>query len=80
MLIISFRMLHIYSVFNEKSQFRAVAIQRLFELCDKNDQITIVIENLKKIEEISNDWELSIEDRRNLFKTCGNILNKNNEA
>ena len=54
-------------------------LQRLFELCDKNGQLKIIVENLKKIEEISKDWAMSVEERRDLFRSCALTLDRNNE-
>jgi hypothetical protein len=36
----------------------------LFELCDRNDQLKIIVENVKKVEDISREWELSLDERR----------------
>jgi len=56
--------LHIFSIFDEKSALKGGVFQRLFELCDRNDQLKIIVENVKNIEEISKDWELSLDERR----------------
>ena len=59
---------------------KSLTFQRLFELCDKNGQLKIIVENLKKIEEISQDWKLSTEERRVLLKSCAHALDRNNET
>jgi len=38
------------------------------------------VDNLKDIENISKDWKLSVQERRDLYKTCARILDENNEA
>lgn len=53
--------------------------QRLFELCERNDQTKIIIEQLKKVEEISADWALSLEERRELFRASAHCLDRNQE-
>lgn len=52
----------------------------MFELCDKNGQLKIIVENVKKIEEISAEWALSVEERRELYRSSSLILDKNNES
>jgi hypothetical protein len=71
--------LHIFSIFNETSPLKGVVFLRLFKLCDRNDQIKIVIENLKKIEDISKDWAMSVEERKELFRECAVTLDKKDE-
>lgn len=71
--------LHIFSIFEEKSALKGVVFQRLFELCDKNGQLKIIVENLKKIEEISRDWAMSLDERRSLYRSCALTLDRNNE-
>jgi len=71
--------LHIFSIFDERSSLKGVVFQRLFELCDKNDQLKIIVENLKKIEEISAEWVMSVEERRELYRSCAASLDRNNQ-
>jgi hypothetical protein len=71
--------LHIFSIFDERSGLKGVVFQRLFELCDKNGQLKIIVENLKKVEEISKEWAMSIDERRDLYRSCAVILDRNNE-
>lgn len=78
--LILYRVLHIFSIFDEKSALKGVTFQKLFELCDKNDQIKIIVENLKKIEEISKEWDLSLDERKELYKSCAKTLDKANES
>lgn len=53
--------------------------QRLFELCDRNDQLKIIVENVKKVEEISREWGMSIDERRELYRSAALTLDKNGE-
>jgi hypothetical protein len=71
--------LHLFSIFDERSALKGVLFQRLFEICERNGQLKIVVENLKKVEEISRDWALSLEERRNLYRSCALTLDRNNE-
>ena len=71
--------MHIFSIFDEKSALKGVVFQRLFELCDRNDQIKIIVENLKKVEEISKEWNMSLDERRELLRSCAITLDRNNE-
>jgi len=48
-------------------------------LCDRNNQLKIIVENLKKIEEISKEWALSLDERKDLFRSCALSLDRNNE-
>lgn len=48
------------------------------ELCDKESQLEIIIENINKIEETSAEWNLSKEERRQLYQQCSAILNNSN--
>ena len=59
---------------------KAVTFKRLFELCDRNDQLKIIVENLKNIESIAKEWKLSLEQRRDLYKSCAHALDRNNES
>lgn len=59
---------------------KALTFKRLFQLCDANNQLKIIVENLKKIEELSKDWKLSLEERRDLLKSCAAALDRNNET
>ena len=74
-----YRVLHIFSIFDEHSPLKGVVFQRLFELCDKNGQLKIIVENLKKVEEISKEWTMSLDERRDLYRSCAVILDRNNE-
>jgi Ca2+-transporting ATPase len=40
--------LHLFSIFDERSALKGVLFQRLFEICERNGQLKIVVENLKK--------------------------------
>jgi hypothetical protein len=59
---------------------KGVVFERLFTLCEKNGQIKIIIENLKNIEDISKEWALSVEERRQIYRSCAHSLDKSNEA
>lgn len=59
---------------------KAVAFQKLFETCDKNGQLKIIVENLKNIEQVSQEWKLSLDEKRQLLKSCAVALDKNNET
>ena len=41
--------------------------------------MNIIVENVKDIENVSKDWKLSVQDRRDLLKSCSRILDLNNE-
>jgi hypothetical protein len=71
--------LHIFSIFNEFSALKGVVFLRLFKLCEKNDQLKIIVENLKKIEEISKDWAMSIDERKELYRECAITLDGKDE-
>lgn len=55
-----YRLLHIFSIFQEKSTFKGLAFRRLVEFCDKEKQLAIIVENVKKVDEISKEWNLSV--------------------
>jgi hypothetical protein len=76
---VSYSVLHIFSIFDEKSALKGVVFQRLFELCDRNDQLKIIVENVKKVEEISGEWALSVEERRELYRSAAITLDRNGE-
>ena len=59
-----YRILHIYSIFNEHSSMKALSFQKLFDVCDKNNQLKIIVDNLKNIESISREWNLDINEKR----------------
>jgi hypothetical protein len=71
--------LHIFSIFDDKSPLKGIVFQRMFELCDKNGQLKIIVENLKKVEEISAEWQLTEDERKELYRSCAIVLDKNNE-
>lgn len=50
------------------------------EFCDKENQLSIIVNNVNKVEEISKEWNLNKQDKRDLFKSCSHILDKNNES
>lgn len=77
---IQYSLLHIFSIFGSTSPFKGLTFRRLVEFCDKEHQLTIIVNNVKKVEEISKEWNLSVQDRRELYKSCSHILDKNNEA
>eukprot|EP00347_Sterkiella_histriomuscorum_P023152 403335751 len=70
----------IYSIFSETSAMKSISFQRLFELCDRNNQLKIIVDNLKNIESISKEWKLSLEQRRQLLRSCAHALDKNEES
>lgn len=43
---------------------KSAAFQRLADTCDKNNQVKIIVENLKNIDNISRDWNLDIDEKR----------------
>jgi hypothetical protein len=51
----------------------------MFKLCERNDQLKIIIENVKKIEEISSEWAMSVDERRELYRECAVTLDKHDE-
>jgi hypothetical protein len=75
-----YRVLHIYCIFDEKSSSKAIAFQRLFEICDKNGQLKIINENLANIEQLSKEWKMKLDTRRTLYRNCAHALDKNNES
>lgn len=72
--------MHIFSIFTEKSSLKGVVFQRLFQLCEKNDQLKIIIEQVKKVDEISKEWNMKIDERRELYRASAVTLDKNNET
>jgi hypothetical protein len=72
-----YSVLHIFSIFDEKSALKGVVFKRLFELCDRNDQLKIIVENVKKVEEISREWAMSIDERRDLYRSAAITLDRN---
>lgn len=71
--------LHIFSIFDEKSALKGIVFQKLFELCDRNNQLKIIVENVKNVEEKSRDWALSLDERRELYRSAAITLDRNNE-
>ena len=39
---------------------KGLAFKKLVEFCNKEKQLTIIIDNVKKVEEISKEWNLSM--------------------
>ena len=50
----------------------------MVKICNEENQLEIIIDNLIKIEEISGEWNLSKEERKDLYKQCSDILNSKN--
>jgi hypothetical protein len=75
-----YRLLYVFSSLDEKSGAKGVVFTRMFELCHKGGHLNIIINNVQKIEEISKDWSLSIEDRRQLYKACSHTLDDFNDT
>ena len=71
--------MHIFSIFGETCALKGVVFLRLFKLCERNDQLKIIIENVKKIEEISKDWAMSVDERKELYRECAVTLDKRDE-
>jgi hypothetical protein len=72
-------MLHIFSIFDEKSALKGIVFDRMLNLCELNRQLKIIVDNVKNIEEISHDWAMTVEEKRELFKSCATALDRNNE-
>jgi hypothetical protein len=75
----AYSLLHIFSIFGPKSSFKGLTFRRLVQFCDKENQLGIIINNVKNVETLSKEWNLSQQDRRELYKSCSHILDKNNE-
>ncbi len=58
---------------------RGIVFQRLFQMCDKNGQLKIIIDNLKQVITISKDWKMSVDERRELYRACAIALDRNQE-
>lgn len=78
--MILYSVLHIFSIFHERCALKGVVFQRLFQLCDSNDQLKIIIEQVKKVEEISKEWNMTVQERRELYRAAAASLDKNNET
>ena len=50
----------------------------MVKICNEENQLEIIIDNLIKIEEISGEWNLSKEERKDLYTQCSEILNSKN--
>lgn len=50
----------------------------MVKICNEENQLEIIIDNLIKIEEISGEWNLAKEERKELYKQCSEILNSKN--
>jgi hypothetical protein len=59
---------------------RGLLFQRMFELCHKEGQLSTIIDNVKKVDQISEEWQMSVDERRSLYKSASHILDQTNET
>ena len=63
-----------------ESGIKAFAFERLVQLCMDNNCTDIIIERARDVVQASKEWKLSVDERKSLYKTLGNVLDKLNES
>lgn len=62
------------------SGIKAVAFDKLLQLCLAEDCMDIMIERARQIVDDSKDWKLTTDERKHLFKSTANALDKLGES
>lgn len=57
---------------------KAFTYEQIVEVCDKDNCLDIISDRAANIEKESKEWKLTQDERRSLYKTVANILDKNN--
>lgn len=52
----------------------------MFKLCHKEGHLDIIIDNLRKINVVSKEWTMTVQEKRNLFKECASVLEASNDS
>lgn len=67
------------NVFERDEKFRYHVLMKLLDVLDQNNTTLIIINNLKSIQQISKNWNISAHERIKLYVKSANILSKHNE-
>lgn len=70
-------MLTSYNTFESESKHKAFLFESLLKLCISNEHLEIIYQNAKKVPTLTKDWNMSGEERANLYHLCFTCLNEN---
>ena len=69
-------MLHLYNNFGDENGLKALVFEEIINLCSQEDSLSIIVERARRIEQDSKEWRLTDEERRSLYKTVADALDK----
>lgn len=70
----------LFNIFDKQSRARYVIFLRFLKFMEKHQLVARVLSNLKEIDTISEQWKISEQERRDLYFTCADILDRHNEG
>ena len=80
LVLLSYSLVQLYNSVMSESGIKSFAFEKLVQLCMDNNCTDIIIERARVIVQASKDWNLTVDERKSLYKTLGNILDKLNES
>jgi len=73
-------MLNLYLLLSESTSLKSQMFLYLVKFSDKNNQLPqVMIKQVQQIKKVAAEWELTEEDRIELFIECGQALENNHD-
>jgi len=69
-------LVYVYGIFGENNGFKALVFTRLCELCKRENSLSIIIERARNVEQEAQQWQLTLEEKQELFLSIANVLDK----
>ena len=73
-------LVQLYNSVRSTSGLKAYAFEKLVELCTKESCLEIMIGKARTIVEESKEWDLTVDERRSLYRTVARSLDQQNDS
>lgn len=70
----------LYNIFDQKDKKRYEVFVKLLKFLEENNAVVAILSNIKSIQKVSEKWNITNEQRINIYKHCIEILVSNDET
>ena len=75
----SHRLVHVYGIFGNDNGFKAIVFTQLCQLCQRENSLSIIVERARNVEQEAQEWNLTLEEKQQLFLSIAQVLDKDQD-
>lgn len=72
-------LVHVYGIFSNTNGFKALVFAQLCQLCQRQNNLSIIVERARNVEQEAQEWTLTLAEKQELLLTIANVLDEDED-